>query len=132
MMDERKLKVDVRTVDGFQGQEREIIVFSAVRANDDGHGWKQVGFLDDPHRMNVLLTRARRGLVVVGNSETLASNELWKSWIDYAEQHGLIVDHKGNSAQHTSPRTLHGDVSSWRISTAVARLFTMTDVNVFL
>jgi len=84
--------IDIRTVDGFQGQEREVIVFSAVRANDDGHGWKQVGFLDDPHRMNVLLTRARRGLVVVGNRDTLASDELWKSWIDYAGRYQLIED----------------------------------------
>ena len=85
-------EVDVRTVDGFQGQEREVVVFSAVRANDDGHGWKQVGFLDDPHRMNVLLTRARRGLVVVGNRETLASDQLWSCWIDYVDQHKLVVD----------------------------------------
>lgn len=85
-------EVDVRTVDGFQGQEREVIVFSAVRANDDGKGWKQVGFLDDPHRMNVLLTRARRGLVVVGNRETLASDQLWSCWIDYVDQHKLVVD----------------------------------------
>jgi len=95
-MRERNLKVDIRTVDGFQGQEREIIVFSAVRANDDGHGWKQVGFLDDPHRMNVLLTRARRGLVVVGNRDTLESNELWKSWIEYADQHEMIEIHEGD------------------------------------
>jgi len=94
LMRKQHLRVDVRTVDGFQGQERELVVFSAVRANDDGHGWKQVGFLDDPHRMNVLLTRARRGLVVVGNRDTLASDELWKRWIDYAEHHNLI-ENKG-------------------------------------
>ena len=98
LTDKRKLKVDIRTVDGFQGQERELIVFSAVRANDDGHGWKQVGFLDDPHRMNVLLTRARRGLVMVGNRDTLSSDELWKSWIDYVDYHRLIHDicHQGD------------------------------------
>ena len=93
-MNERKLKADIRTVDGFQGQERELIVFSAVRANryDDGPRWKQIGFLDDPHRMNVLLTRARRGLVIVGNRDTLASDDLWRSWIDYADQHRLILE----------------------------------------
>jgi len=91
-MRQRNITVDIRTVDGFQGQEREVIVFSAVRANDDGRGWKQIGFLADPHRMNVLLTRAKRGLVVVGNRDTLASDELWKRWIDYADQHHLIVN----------------------------------------
>jgi len=101
-MSERKLKADIRTVDGFQGQERELIVFSAVRANDDGHGWKQIGFLDDPHRMNVLLTRARRGLVVVGNRDTLASDELWKSWIDYVDHHKLIVNHEGDKTDNAN------------------------------
>jgi len=95
-MRQQNIKVGIRTVDGFQGQERELIVFSAVRANDDGHGWKQIGFLDDPHRMNVLLTRARRGLVVVGNRQTLESDELWKRWIEYASQHKLI-ENKGNN-----------------------------------
>lgn len=83
---------DVRTVDGFQGQERDIIIVSTVRANgkkDD----RQIGFLDDRNRMNVLLTRAKRALIVIGNRATLESNEhLWKKWIEYMETYNLIVD----------------------------------------
>ena len=56
------LKVTVDTVDSFQGSEKEVIVLSTVRANDQ----KEVGFASNPNRMNILITRARRGLVVLG------------------------------------------------------------------
>ena len=77
--------VSVRTVDGFQGQERDLIVFSAVRCNE--HGF--VGFLDDAKRMNVLLTRARKGLIVIGNKQTLQECELWNDWIQWVEKNKL-------------------------------------------
>lgn len=77
--------VSVRTVDGFQGQERDVIVFSAVRCNE--HGF--VGFLDDEKRMNVLLTRARRGMIVIGNRQTLGKCDLWKKWIDWVDDNKL-------------------------------------------
>lgn len=80
--------VSVRTVDGFQGQERDVIVFSAVRCNE--HGF--VGFLDDEKRMNVLLTRARRGMIVIGNKKTLGKCALWKEWIDWVEENELARD----------------------------------------
>lgn len=80
--------VSIRTVDGFQGQERDVIVFSAVRCNE--HGF--VGFLDDEKRMNVLLTRARRGMIVIGNKKTLGKCELWKKWIDWVEENNLTRD----------------------------------------
>lgn len=89
---EEKIKefenVSVRTVDGFQGQERDVIVFSAVRCNE--HGF--VGFLDDEKRMNVLLTRARRGMIVIGNKKTLGKCILWKKWIDWVEENELARD----------------------------------------
>lgn len=83
-------KVSVRTVDGFQGQERELIVFSAVRCNAGGH----LGFLDDDQRMNVLLTRARRGLIIIGSGDTLKSdnNSSWSKWVNWVEQEKLTVD----------------------------------------
>lgn len=80
--------VSVRTVDGFQGQERDVIVFSAVRCNE--HGF--VGFLDDEKRMNVLLTRARRGMIVIGNKKTLGKCDLWNKWIEWVEENELARD----------------------------------------
>ena len=81
--------ISIRSVDGFQGQERELIIFSAVRSNDVG----QLGFLDDDQRMNVLLTRARRGLIVIGNRNTLAQKDsTWKKWIEWIEKEHLDVD----------------------------------------
>lgn len=80
--------LSIRTVDGFQGQERDVIVFSAVRCNE--HGF--IGFLDDDKRMNVLLTRARRGMIVIGNKRTLEKCELWKKWIEWIDENKLTRD----------------------------------------
>ena len=89
--------VSIRTVDGFQGQERDIIVFSAVRCNE--HGF--VGFLDDEKRMNVLLTRARRGMIVIGNKRTLEKSDLWKKWIQWVEENKLSRDCTPDDARGT-------------------------------
>jgi superfamily I DNA and/or RNA helicase len=70
--------VEVRTVDGFQGREKEIILISLVRSNDEN----EIGFLVNQQRMNVLLTRAKCAMIVFGNKRTLISNDLWKSWIE--------------------------------------------------
>ncbi|PXF43348.1 Regulator of nonsense transcripts 1-like [Gracilariopsis chorda] len=67
----------ISTVDSFQGQERDVILVSAVRSNMTG----QVGFLKDWRRLNVSITRARLLLVVVGNEETLMNDVHWKAWI---------------------------------------------------
>ncbi|GMH33318.1 hypothetical protein BSKO_01152 [Bryopsis sp. KO-2023] len=88
MKDKRNSKlgdVEVATVDGFQGREKEIILFSTVRSNTRG----SVGFLADHRRLNVALTRARRGLVVIGDKETLKTDKTWKSWIAWARKNGL-------------------------------------------
>jgi ATP-dependent RNA/DNA helicase IGHMBP2 len=74
----------VRTVDGFQGQERDIICISLVRSNDRG----DIGFLSDTRRMNVALTRAKRKLIVFGDSATLANHPFYKKFLDYVEEVG--------------------------------------------
>ena len=75
----------VNTVDGFQGQERDVIFISLVRANDDG----QIGFLSDLRRMNVAITRARMKLVVLGEAQTLARHPFYKALLDYIRRlHG--------------------------------------------
>jgi len=80
-------KVEVNSVDGYQGREKEMIVLSTVRANEGG----SIGFLKDARRLNVALTRARRGLVVVGNEETLEQDELWGSYLKHLREHELVL-----------------------------------------
>ncbi len=74
--------VMINTVDAFQGQERDVIAISLVRSNDKG----EVGFLGDIRRTNVALTRARKKLVVVGDSATLGSHKFYLDWIDYIQK----------------------------------------------
>ena len=71
--------VTVNTVDGFQGQERDIIVISLVRANADG----QIGFLSDLRRMNVAITRARMKLIIMGDVPTMARHPFYKQLYEY-------------------------------------------------
>jgi hypothetical protein len=84
---EALLDIEVNTVDGFQGKEKDIIIISCVRANDGG----SIGFLSDTRRMNVALTRARFGLYIVGCAETLQSNPHWSKLIAYAESHDAMI-----------------------------------------
>lgn len=84
--------LEINTVDGYQGREKEIILFSAVRSNQHG----EVGFLSDRRRLNVAITRARRGLVVVGDPQTLRYDMTWRSWLDWAEERGLFAWHLVN------------------------------------
>ncbi|MGV3607981.1 MAG: AAA domain-containing protein [Planctomycetaceae bacterium] len=74
-------EVGVDTIDGFQGQEREAILISLVRSNGNG----EVGFLSDTRRMNVALTRARRKLVVVGDTATLCQHPFYAKLVEYLE-----------------------------------------------
>lgn len=84
---ERFHGLEIKSVDGYQGREKEVIVFSAVRSNKQ----RQIGFLGDRRRINVAITRARRGLIVLGNHETLRHNHSWRSYIKFMERRQLIV-----------------------------------------
>ena len=76
--------ITVNTVDGFQGQERDIIIISLVRANGDG----SIGFLSDIRRMNVAITRARMKLFILGNAETLRKHPFYRKLYEYVRELG--------------------------------------------
>ena len=73
--------ISVNTVDGFQGQERDIILISLVRANDEG----QIGFLRDLRRMNVAITRARMKLIILGDASTMTHHPFYRKLYEYIE-----------------------------------------------
>jgi ATP-dependent RNA/DNA helicase IGHMBP2 len=75
-------ELEVDTVDGFQGREKEAVIVSLVRSNHEG----EIGFLADVRRMNVALTRARRKLIVVGDSATITSHRYYQRMVSYFEE----------------------------------------------
>ena len=77
-------QVEIDTVDGFQGREKEAVIISLVRSNAAG----EIGFLSDARRMNVALTRARRKLIVIGDSATVGRHEFFASLLEYFESIG--------------------------------------------
>mmetsp|Transcript_48698 Transcript_48698/g.90283 ORF Transcript_48698/g.90283 Transcript_48698/m.90283 type:complete len:1219 (-) Transcript_48698:123-3779(-) len=87
--DQQALSID--TVDGYQGMERDLVMFSATRSNE----MRALGFLSDARRMNVMLTRARRGIIVFGHGDTLryseAADSNWRAWLDWVESKGAVV-----------------------------------------
>lgn len=93
--------VEVSSTDGFQGREKEAVVFSAVRSNDYG----SVGFVSDWRRVNVSFTRARRGLIVIGNDATLRRGdpETWMPWLDWVNAHGVNMDKPGKTRGRYDP-----------------------------
>ena len=75
----------ISTIDSFQGQEKETVIISLVRSNDDG----EIGFLKDYRRMNVAITRAREQLVVIGDSATIGDDAFYEAFLNYVQQHGI-------------------------------------------
>lgn len=78
------LDIQIDSIDGFQGQEKDLIYISLVRSNQNHN----IGFLDDYRRLNVAMTRARRKLVIVGDSATLCSSRLYQELINHLEKYG--------------------------------------------
>ncbi|EGW31591.1 uncharacterized protein SPAPADRAFT_51586 [Spathaspora passalidarum NRRL Y-27907] len=98
--------IDFNTVDGFQGQEKEIIIMSCVRASPSGN----VGFLSDVRRMNVALTRARTTLWILGNKDSLSRNNVWRRLLEDASNRDCIskaypgfLNMSGVKRQHIEP-----------------------------
>ena len=84
---QEKTPVEVKTVDGFQGREKEIIIISTVRSNPHGN----IGFLKDLRRLNVAITRAKRKLIIIGNANTLITNPTYARLIEFVESENLLV-----------------------------------------
>lgn len=77
-------EADCNTVDSFQGQERDVIIISLVRSNENG----DIGFLSDYRRMNVAMTRAKKKLIVIGDSATLGQDQFYNDFLDFVEKEG--------------------------------------------
>jgi len=96
--------VEVSSTDGFQGREKEAVIFSSVRSNDYG----AVGFVSDWRRVNVSFTRARRALIVIGNDQTLRRGDpdTWMPWLSWADAHGINMDKPGVPRGRYEPEQL--------------------------
>ncbi|NJE03815.1 IGHMBP2 family helicase [Thermococcus sp. MV11] len=81
-------EVEVKTVDGYQGREKEVIVLSFVRSNKRG----ELGFLKDLRRLNVSLTRAKRKLILIGDSSTLSAHATYKRLVEFVRERETVVD----------------------------------------
>ncbi|CAK0762015.1 hypothetical protein CVIRNUC_002915 [Coccomyxa viridis] len=105
--------VDVSTIDGFQGREKDIVIFSAVRSRRGGGPRARIGFVADERRLNVGLTRARTSLLVVGNFAALRSDVNWRALVQHARDSGCYYTVRGAVASYLG-RVVKGELGPFR------------------
>lgn len=105
-------EIEVASVDAFQGREKDLIVMSCVRSNEH----QGIGFLNDPRRLNVALTRARYGIIIVGNPKVLSKQPLWNHLLSFYKENRVLVEGPLNNLkesliQFSKPRKLINTVN---------------------
>ncbi|RAL50676.1 hypothetical protein DM860_015823 [Cuscuta australis] len=103
-------EIEVASVDSFQGREKDFIILSCVRSNEH----QGIGFLNDPRRLNVALTRARYGIVILGNPKVLSRQPLWNSLLSHFKEHECLVEGplnnlKQSMVQFQKPKKIYND-----------------------
>eukprot|EP00005_Dracoamoeba_jomungandri_P005373 CAMPEP_0174254518 /NCGR_PEP_ID=MMETSP0439-20130205/3831_1 /TAXON_ID=0 /ORGANISM="Stereomyxa ramosa, Strain Chinc5" /LENGTH=1059 /DNA_ID=CAMNT_0015336141 /DNA_START=23 /DNA_END=3202 /DNA_ORIENTATION=- len=103
-------EIELASVDSFQGREKDYIILSCVRSNEH----QGIGFLNDPRRLNVALTRAKYGLVVLGNPKVLSKQPLWNNLLVHFKENGCLVEGplnnlKQSMVQFQKPRKYYAD-----------------------
>ncbi|XP_050293882.1 regulator of nonsense transcripts 1 [Anthonomus grandis grandis] len=81
-------EIEIASVDAFQGREKDIIIMSCVRSNEH----QGIGFLNDPRRLNVALTRAKYGIIIVGNPKVLSKQPLWNHLLSFYKEQKVLVE----------------------------------------
>ncbi|XP_044736532.1 regulator of nonsense transcripts 1 homolog isoform X1 [Chrysoperla carnea] len=81
-------EIEIASVDAFQGREKDIIIMSCVRSNEH----QGIGFLNDPRRLNVALTRAKYGIIIIGNPKVLSKQPLWNHLLNFYKEQKVLVE----------------------------------------
>ncbi|XP_070534707.1 probable helicase senataxin isoform X2 [Ptychodera flava] len=114
-------RIEVNTVDGFQGREKDVIILSCVRASPFGS--TGIGFVANEKRLNVALTRAKYSLFIVGHLSSLETNDIWKKLIEDATSRGIVMKATPGGFRETAVKCLVEP------STHIARTSTSSDAN---